>query len=36
LAKIFEPEMSDLNVLKDADAEIAVMDWMVDFGYEGC
>lgn len=34
LAKTFELEMLDLNVLQDADAEIAVMDWMVDFEHE--
>ncbi|KAF2623029.1 hypothetical protein BU25DRAFT_479614 [Macroventuria anomochaeta] len=34
LAVIFEPEMPDMKVLADADAEIAAMAWMIGFEYK--
>lgn len=34
LKQIFKPEMPDPNVLTDADAYVAAMDWMVGFKYE--
>jgi len=34
LKQIFEPEMPDSNILADADAYTAAMDWMFGFEYE--
>ncbi|KZM28322.1 uncharacterized protein EKO05_0003614 [Ascochyta rabiei] len=34
LRKLFEPEMPDLEVLRDAEAGIAAVEWMLEFQYE--